>query len=136
MLIIGAGSAGVSLVEEMQSNPQMGFYPVTFIDDDPKKLHASIRGLPIVGDRYQIPEAVKFFEIQKAIIAMPIVPGQVIREIVDICKATGIQTCTLPGVHELLNGRVRVDSIRDVRIEDLLRREPVQTEIERVFQFI
>ncbi|NMG08835.1 nucleoside-diphosphate sugar epimerase/dehydratase [Brasilonema sp. UFV-L1] len=136
VLIIGAGSAGVSLVEEMQSNPQMGFYPVAFIDDNPKKLHARIRGIPVVGDRHKIPEMVKSLEIQKAIIAMPSVAGQVIREIVDLCNTTGIQTCTLPGIHEILNGRVRVDSIRDVRIEDLLRREPVQTDIERVSHFL
>lgn len=136
VLIIGAGSAGISLVDEMQRNPHMGFDPVAFIDDDRKKLHVSIRGIPVVGDRYKIPDTVKYLEIHKVIIAMPSVAGQVIREIVDICNATGIQTCTLPGIHEILNGRVRVDSIRDVRIEDLLRREPVQTDIERVSQFL
>ncbi len=67
---------------------------------------------------------------------MPAVAGEVIRNIVDICSATGIQTCTLPGIHEILNGRVRLESIRDVRIEDLLRREPVQTDIESISQFI
>lgn len=136
VLIIGAGSAGVSLVQEMQRNPQLGFHPVAFIDDDRQKLHACIRGIPVVGDRYQIPDVVKSLQIQKIIIAMPTVAGQVIREIVDICKVTGIQTNTLPGIHEILNGRVRLDSIRDVRIEDLLRREPIQTEIEKVSQFI
>ncbi|ARV62580.1 polysaccharide biosynthesis protein [Nostocales cyanobacterium HT-58-2] len=136
VLIVGAGNAGISLVQEMQSKPQLGFHPVAFIDDNPKKLHAYIRGIPVVGDRHLIPEIVTSLEIQKVIIAMPSVAGQVIREIVDICKATGIQTCTLPGIHEILNGRVRVESIRDVRIEDLLRREPVQTDIERVYQFL
>lgn len=136
VLIIGAGSAGVSLLQEMQRNPQLGLYPVAFIDDDPRKLNARIRGIPVLGDRYQIPKWVQSLHIQKAIIAMPTVTGKVIREIVDICKATGVQTSTLPGIHEILNGRVRVDSIRDVRIEDLLRREPVQTDIERVSQFI
>jgi FlaA1/EpsC-like NDP-sugar epimerase len=136
VLIVGAGSAGASLVEQMQRNPQLGFYPVAFIDDDPKKLHARIRGIPVVGDRNLIPDIVKSLEIHKAIIAMPTVSGQVIREILGICKATGIQTNTLPGIHEILNDRVRVDSIRDVRIEDLLRREPVQTDIEGVYQFL
>jgi FlaA1/EpsC-like NDP-sugar epimerase len=136
VLIVGAGSAGASLVEDMQRNPQLGFYPVAFIDDDPKKLHARIRGVTVMGDRYAIPDIIKCLEIQKVIIAMPTVSGKVIREIVDICKETGIQTSTLPGVHEILNGRVRVDSIRDVRIEDLLRREPVQTDIERVSHFL
>jgi FlaA1/EpsC-like NDP-sugar epimerase len=136
VLIIGAGNAGVGLVEEMQRNPQLGFNPIAFIDDDPRKLNAKIRGIPVIGDRHTIPDIVKSLQIQKVIIAMPMVAGTVIREIVDICKATGIQTSTLPGIHEILNGRVRVDSIRDVRIEDLLRREPIQTDIERVSQFL
>jgi FlaA1/EpsC-like NDP-sugar epimerase len=136
VLIIGAGSAGVSLVQEMQINPQLGFHPVAFIDDNPRKFKARIRGIVVVGDRYKIPDIAQSLRIHKAIIAMPAVAGNVIREIVDICKEAGIQTCTLPGIHEILNGRVRVDSIRDVRIEDLLRREPVQTDIERVSQFL
>ncbi|MDZ7959741.1 MAG: nucleoside-diphosphate sugar epimerase/dehydratase [Aulosira sp. DedQUE10] len=136
VLVVGAGSAGVSLVQEMQRNPQLGFHPVAYIDDDPQKLNVYIRGIPVVGDRHHIPEAVQYLQIRKVIIAMPTVGGQVIREIVDICKATGVHTCTLPGIHEILNGRVRLDSIRDVRIEDLLRREPVQTDIERVYQFL
>jgi FlaA1/EpsC-like NDP-sugar epimerase len=136
VLIVGAGSAGVALLQQMQTNPQLGFYPVAFVDDDPQKLHARIRGIPVVGDRHQIPDVVKSLGIHKAIIAMPTVGGQVIREIVDICKATGIQTSTLPGMHEILNGRVRVDSIRDVRIEDLLRREPIQIDTQRVAKFL
>jgi FlaA1/EpsC-like NDP-sugar epimerase len=136
VLVIGAGSAGVSLVQEMQRNPQLGFHPVAFIDDHPRKLHAQIRGIPVVGDRHQIAGVVKSFNIHKIVIAMPTVSGQVIREIVDICKATGIQPSTLPGIHEILNGRVRVDSIRDIRIEDLLRRDPIETDIVEVLQFL
>ncbi|MGJ5630574.1 polysaccharide biosynthesis protein [Nostoc sp. CALU 1950] len=136
VLIVGAGNAGVSLVQEMQRNPQLGFHPVAFIDDDPRKFRAYIRGIPVVGDRYQIPDVLKSLKIHKVIIAMPTVTGRVIREILDICKATGTQTSTLPGIHEILNGRVRVDSIRDVRIEDLLRREPVQIDIDQVAQFL
>ncbi len=136
VLIVGAGSAGVSLVQEMQRNPQLGFYPVAYIDDDPQKLNLHIRGIPVVGDRFHIPQAIQSLQIQKVIIAMPTVAGGVIREIVDICKATGTQTSTLPGIHEILNGRVRIDNIRDVRIEDLLRRESVQIDIEKVAKFI
>jgi FlaA1/EpsC-like NDP-sugar epimerase len=125
VLIIGAGSAGISLVQDMQRSPQLGLRPVAFIDDDPQKLNFRIRGIPVVGGCDRIPEIVKIMGIRRVIIAMPTVAGQVIREIVDICQATGIQTSTLPGIHEILNGRVRVESIRDVRIEDLLRRDPL-----------
>ncbi len=136
VLIVGAGNAGVSLVQEMQRNPQLGLYPVAFIDDDPQKRNLRMRGIHVIGDRTSIPDAVKSLCVRKVVIAMPAVAGEVIRNIVDICSATGVQTCTLPGIHEILNGRVRLESIRDVRIEDLLRREPVQTDIESVWQFI
>lgn len=136
VLIIGAGSAGVSLVEDMQRNPQIGVYPVGFIDDDIKKQHIHLRGIPVLGDRYKISEVIKTLKIQKIIIAMPTVSGQIIREIVDICQANGVQPSTLPGIHEILNGRVRVDSIRDIKIEDLLRREPIHIDIKRVSKFI
>jgi FlaA1/EpsC-like NDP-sugar epimerase len=136
VLIIGAGSAGIALVQDMQRNPQLGFYPIAFIDDDPRKLHAQIRGIQVLGDRSKITEILKILQIQKVIIAMPTVTGQVIQEIVDICQSAGVSTSTLPGIHEILNGRVRVDSIRDVRIEDLLRREPVEINIEGIAHFL
>ena len=136
VLIIGAGSAGVSLVQEMQRNPQLGLYPVAFVDDNPEKLNLQIRGIPVIGDRYQIPEVVNSLRIGKAIIAMPAVEEEVIRDIVDICSVTGVDTSTLPGIDEIINGRVLVDSIRDVRIEDLLRREPVQIDIHKVANFL
>jgi len=136
VLIVGAGNAGVSLVQEIQRNPHIGLAPIAFIDDDPNKLNLHIRGIPVVGDRSKIPDIINSLHIHQVIIAMPTVSGKVIREIVDICQATGTQTRTLPGIHEILNGRVRVDSIRDVRIEDLLRREPIHTDIEQVSQFL
>lgn len=136
VLIIGAGSAGVSLVEDMQRNPQFGAYPVGFIDDDIKKQNIHLRGIPVLGNRQKISEVIKTLKIHKVIIAMPTVAGQTIREIVDICQNNGVQPSTLPGIYEILNRRVRVDSVRDIKIEDLLRREPIQTELERVAQFI
>jgi len=136
LLIVGAGNAGVALVEEMQKSPWLGFYPVAFIDDDPKKLNLRIRRLPVVGDRHKIPEVVHSLNIRRVIIAMPSVSGKVIREIVDTCQSIGVPTSTLPGIHELLNGRVRLESIRDIKIEDLLRREPIQTDIQSVSRFL
>lgn len=136
VLIAGAGDAGVSLVHQMQRNPQLGLYPVAFIDDDPRKLNLRIRGLPVIGDRYKIPSVVRELNIDRVIIAMPSVSGKVIREMVDICQAIGTRTSTLPGIYEILNDRVRVESIRDVKIEDLLRREPIQTDVHRVSRFL
>lgn len=136
VLIVGAGSAGVSLVQEMQRNPSLGLKPVAFVDDDPAKLHLRIRRLPVAGNRYSIPELVRSLHIRKVIIAMPTAPGRVIREVLDICQEVGVQTRTLPGIHEILNGRVSVGRVRDVQIEDLLRRDPVQMDIQQVFELI
>jgi FlaA1/EpsC-like NDP-sugar epimerase len=136
VLIVGAGSAGVDLVQEMQRNPALGLRPVAFVDDDPTKLNLRIRGLPVVGDRSKIPELVRSLHIRKVIIAMPTAPGNVIREISDICQKAGVQTSTLPGIHEILNGRVSLGSVREIQIEDLLRREPVQMDVQRVSELI
>lgn len=136
VLVIGAGNAGVSLVQEMQRNPNLGLYPVAFIDDNPEKINLQIRGIPVVGDRYKIPEIVNSLQIAKAIVAMPAVEEGVVRDIVDICTATGTHTSTLPGINDMISGRVLVDSIREVRIEDLLRREPVQIDIHKVANFL
>ena len=136
VLIVGAGNAGVALVKEMQQSPWLGFQPVAFIDDDSEKLNLLIRGLSVVGNRYSIPEFVRALQIRRVIIAMPSVPGRVIREITDICQSIGIQTSTLPGIHEILNGRVHIGSVRDIKIEDLLRREPIQTDINKVSKLL
>lgn len=136
LLIIGAGSAGVALVQKMQQSPWLGFHPVAFIDDKPEKLNLCIRRLPVVGNRHKIPEVVRSLNIGRVVIAMPSVSGKEIREIVNICQSIGVPTSTLPGLDEILNGRVDVKSIRDIKIEDLLRREPIQTDVQSVSRFL
>lgn len=136
VLIVGAGSAGVSLVQEMQRNPTLGLKPVAFVDDNPAKLHLRIRRLPVAGNRDSIPKLVRSLHIRKVIIAMPTAPGWVIREVVDLCQEIGVQTLTLPGIHEILNGQVSVGRVRDVQIEDLLRRDPVQLDSQPVLELV
>ncbi|MEG4804231.1 polysaccharide biosynthesis protein [Microcoleus sp. ARI1-B5] len=136
LLIVGAGSAGISLMQKMQRSPQLGLYPAAFIDDDPKKLNLRIRGVSVVGDRHQIPQIVSSLNISKVIIAIPTAPGREIREIVEICQSIGIPTSTLPGINEIINCRISLGSVREVQIEDLLRRESIQTDVEKVSEFI
>jgi len=136
VLVAGAGKSGISIVQEMQRNPQLGMVPVAFIDDDVEKRGLKIRGIPVMGTRHSIPEAISRLNITKVIIAMPTAPGSEIRDIVSICRKCGVQTRTIPGIYEILDERVRIDSIREVQIEDLLRREPVQTDIKRVEDFL
>jgi len=136
VLIVGAGNAGIGLVEQMQQSQWLGYKPVAFIDDDPTKINLKIRHLPIVGNHNKIPEVVRSMRIRRVIIAMPTAPGRVIREILDICQSIGIQTSTLPGINEILSGRISLSSVRDVQIQDLLRREPIETDNQKVRQFI
>lgn len=136
ILIVGAGSAGTSLVQRMETSPEVGLHPIAFIDDDPKKLRKQIRGLTVVGNRGSIPEVVRALNIGKVMIAIPSAPGKEIREIVEICQSLKIPTSTLPGFNEIINGRVSLGSLREVQIEDLLRREPIQTDVEKVLGLI
>lgn len=132
LLIVGAGNAGISLAKKMQLSPWLGLKPVAFIDDDPEKLNLTICRLPIVGDRHSIPDVVNSLRIRRVIIAMPTAPGKVIREIVDMCQSIGVPTSTLPGISEIISGNFSIGSVREVQIEDLLRREPIKTDAEKV----
>lgn len=136
LLIVGAGSAGISLMQKMQRSSQLGLYPAAFIDDDPTKLNLRIRGVSVVGNRHQIPKIVRSLNISKVIIAIPTAPGREIREIVEICQSIGVPTSTLPGINEIINCRVSLGSVREVQIEDLLRRESIQTDVEKVSELI
>jgi len=124
------------IAREMQANPQLGLEPVGFIDDDPVKQGMKIQGLPVLGDREYIPEAVPDYKISQAIIAMPTAPGKTIRRFVELCQEAGVEAKTIPGLYELLSGRVSVSQIRNVDIEDLLRREPVEIETAEVARMI
>ncbi len=132
VLIVGAGDAGTMIVREMHHNPGLGMAPVGFVDDDPRKFLARIMGVPVLGNRRAIPQLVKKHNIRLVIIAMPAAPGKAIRDIVTVCEQAGVPTKIMPGIYEMLDGRVSVSQLRNVDIEDLLRREPVSTDSEAV----
>ncbi|WP_019503955.1 polysaccharide biosynthesis protein [Pleurocapsa sp. PCC 7319] len=136
VLIVGAGDAGVSILQEMRRNPKLGFNPVAFIDDDPQKLGLNIRGVSVLGNRYQIPEIVASYSIRQVVIAMPSASGKTIREIVDVSQAIGIKVNTMPSTNEILDNSNRANILREVKIEDLLRREPIQTDAQSVFSLL
>jgi len=125
-LVIGAGDAGCLIVRELYANPKLGLTPVGFIDDDPGKQGLMILELPVLGNRNQIEQVTQQYGIRQAIIAMPTAPGKTIRDLVNRCITAGLPVRTVPGIFEILGGQVTVNQIRNVEIEDLLRREPVQ----------
>ncbi len=133
-LIIGAGEAGVMIAKELQSNPDVGLSPVGFIDDDHEKYRLKIRGLTVLGNRTDIPQIVASYGINQIIIAIPTAPGKVIRDINSICVSTGVETKIVPGVFELLSGNVNVNKLRDVAIEDLLRRSPISSDMQDIIK--
>ena len=126
VLIVGAGEAGAMIVREMRSNPGVGMQPVGYVDDNRAKQGMHIRGLPVLGMRESIRTLVGQYRIDQVLIAMPTASGLAIREIREICESVPVPVKTIPGVYELLSGQVQVSQIRDVQIEDLLRRDPVR----------
>ena len=136
VLVIGAGDAGGMIVKEMRSNPQLGLAPVGLVDDDQLKRGVQIHGVPVLGTREDIPELAQKYRVSEVIIAMPTAPGCAIREILDICNQAGVPARTIPGMYDILSGQVSVSQIREVNIEDLLRREPVKIDTVAVQAFV
>ena len=131
-LIVGAGSAGSVMVREMQRHPQLHLTPVAFVDDDPYKRHRTLQGVPVVGRLDEIPSVVRRYAIDEIVIAMPSVPGAALRRVIQAADEAGVPTRTVPGLFELISGTKSVSALRKVEIEDLLRREPVKTDLDRV----
>ncbi|HOT90413.1 MAG TPA: nucleoside-diphosphate sugar epimerase/dehydratase [Anaerolineae bacterium] len=125
VLIAGAGDAGAMILREVQNNPRIGLNVVGFVDDNPNKLHMHIYGIQVLGTRDDIPALAKKMRIDEVIIAMPTAPGKEIRAIKGICEAAHVSYKTVPGVYELIDGSVSVNQLREVQIEDLLRRNVV-----------
>ncbi|MEL6441905.1 MAG: polysaccharide biosynthesis protein [Cyanobacteria bacterium J06621_8] len=136
VLIMGAGDAGVSILQEMRRNAKLGLFPVAFVDDDPQKLGLNIRGLSVIGNRYQIPEIIAAQNIRQVVIAMPTASGKAVREIVDVCQGIGVKVTTLPATNEILDLNNQIIPLREVKIEDLLRRASIQTDSLGVSQLI
>ncbi len=132
VLIAGAGEAGTGILREIRANPQTGLVPVGFVDDDPNKHGVLIHRVRVLGGRQAIPNLVREHHVEQVIIAMPSASGKTMREIASICEEAGVRARVIPGMYELLDGTVRINQLRDVQIEDLLRREPVRTDIAQV----
>ncbi|MDQ0285888.1 FlaA1/EpsC-like NDP-sugar epimerase [Desulfofundulus luciae] len=136
VLIVGAGEAGAAVARELNNQNNHHHVPVGFVDDDPAKQKMQLFGLPVLGTREDIPRLVDRYAIEEIIIAMPSVPGRVIREIVEICRPTGAKLRILPGIYELIDGKVTVSQIRNVEVEDLLGREPVKVNLEEIAGYL
>jgi FlaA1/EpsC-like NDP-sugar epimerase len=126
VMLIGAGDAGALVVKEMQKNRQINLEPVGFLDDDPAKQNQSLLGVPVIGKLGDLANALDEHKVDEVIIAIPSAPGRVVRLVADICRLKSVPFRTMPGIYELLGGKVSVSRLREVEITDLLRREPVR----------
>ncbi len=131
-LIIGAGDAGAIVVREMQKNPQINLLPVGFLDDNPSKQRQQIYGIPVIGTIEDLSKVLDSHRVSEVIIAIPSAPGNVVRKVADVCRVKGVPFRTMPGIYELLGGKVNINRLREVEITDLLRREPTQVQDDRV----
>ncbi|HGH7179066.1 TPA: polysaccharide biosynthesis protein [Bacillus luti] len=125
-LIIGAGSAGTMVVRQLQHNKEADLYPIAFVDDDRNKQKLEIYNVPVVGTTEHIQKLVEDNDIEHIIIAIPSLNRKQINEIFEKCTKTKAKTQIVPMLEDLLDGKVSVNEVRDVRVEDLLGREPVQ----------
>lgn len=124
-LLVGAGDAGQLVLRELSQRSDLGVDVVGLLDDDPQKLRKRIGALTVYGTTAELPRLVENLFIDQVIIAMPSAPASEIRRIVEMCRIAEVETRILPGLFELINGRVSVNQLRDVSLEDLLGREPV-----------
>lgn len=136
VMVIGAGAAGDMLLKEIESSSYLELTAKCIIDDQPGCHGKLLRGVPIVGGRDKIQDAVRLYNIDEIIFAIPSANAKTKKEILEICKETGCKLRMLPGVYQLINGDVSVSKLKDVEIEDLLGREPIQINTEEVLGYV
>ena len=136
ILLVGAGEAGQMLLRDIRRAREINGRAVCVIDDNPNKWNRYVEGIPVVGGRSYIPEAVEKYGADRIYIAIPSASAADIADILNICKETGCEIKVLPGLYQLVNGEVSLQRMKDAAIEDLLGREPVNIDLTEFFRFI
>src|SRR5215831_13388470 len=137
ILIYGAGSAGRTLLREIRLNPSMGLQVVGFIDDNPRLRSTRIMGVSVLGTGRRLAAIVEKYKkraptLDQVVITMPSATGRQMREAHASCRAAGVACKVVPGIADLLNGKYLSDQIRSISLEDLLGREPIRLEQDRI----
>lgn len=136
VLLIGAGAAGNAVLKEIESSQYVNLNVKCIVDDGPGCHGKFLRGIPIIGGRDKILDAVGEYSIDEIILAIPSVSNQIKKEFIDICKETGCKLRMLPGTYQLINGDVSIAKLKDVDIEDLLGRDPIRTNLDEVMGYV
>jgi FlaA1/EpsC-like NDP-sugar epimerase len=132
VLLVGAGDAGAMVLRDIRRNRAMGLLPMGIIDDDPRKMGRSLDGVRVLGTRGDIPDLVKFLKVDQVIMAIPSAPGELVRDVVACCEQAEVVLKILPSVRHIVGGRVSVRDVRDLDVDDLLGRVPVETDLDAV----
>ena len=136
VMIIGAGDAGRMLLENIQKTRANKDQVVCFIDDNPDKRNRYFGGVRIVGNRDDILQSVEKYNVDRIYIAMPSASKEIIRDIVNICKESGCETKTLPDFYQFVNSGITAGALKEVSVEDLLGRDPINTDMKEVYDLI
>lgn len=136
VLIIGAGAAGDAIIREIKNSSYLDMKIVGVIDDNPNKIGNYIHGIKIIGNRDTIIENTKELDVDIIILAIPTASAKDIKELLNICKETGCELKRLPGIYQLVNGEVSVSKLKDVDVNDLLGREPIQANLETIMGYV
>lgn len=136
VMLIGAGAAANAILKEIESSSYLNLNVKCIIDDNPGCHGKFLRGVPIVGGREKIIDAVGQYAVDEIIFAIPSANTQTRKEILDICKESGCKLRTLPGIYQLINGDVSVSKLKEVEIEDLLGRDPIEINTEEVLNYV
>lgn len=135
-LIIGAGSAGIMVARQLKQSNETDLVPVGFIDDDRRKLHLDILGIPVLGKVSEIESIAKTKNIDHIIVAIPSLKRKELNLIFNECVKTKAKTQFLPMIEDLITGKVSITQFRDVKVEDLLGRDPIELNIESISGYV
>ncbi len=136
VLVAGAGEAGTMLAREVRRHPESYMEIVGFLDDNPTKQKEWYLGYAILGDLDELTEVAHKYQVDKVVIAMPTVPGEVIRKVVTMAQEAGVESQIMPGLYELLSGNFNIAKLRRVEVSDLLRRKQVELDVAPISEYL
>lgn len=135
-MVIGAGESGNIVINELKMSKKLDSNICCIIDDNKAKHNTFINGVKVIGGRERILDAAKYFAVDEIVLAMPSAPKKDVKEILELCQQTGAELKILPGVYQFVNGEAAVEKLRPVQIEDLLGREPVETNLKSITGYV
>ena len=136
VMIVGGGSAGTTIIREIQTTDKIDYLPICVVDDDETKVGKRICNVKIAGTTEDIVKLAEQYAIQEILIAIPTAPKAALKRIFGVCEKTGCKVKTLPGIYQIVSGEASVSALREVRITDLLGRDQVKVNLDEIMGYI